>query len=165
MARGLTGPEGSWAQVLLQSELLLRLKQERGLHWKKKKMSASSCLLLLKSKWAVMRSSFSPWCTCLVWICGCSFAECSLCCSAQYYPPHSLTAPCTCMLSCQRALKNGLKAVAAQNPTISTMGGKKPMGIFISSRPSWVWQEKKDMAVRWGQDEQVCLGPQEDTEV
>lgn len=35
------------------------------------------------------------------------------------------------------------------------------MGIFIS----WVCQEKKDMAVRWGWDEQVCLGPQEDTEV
>lgn len=88
------------------------------------KMSASSCLLLLKSKWAVMRSSFSPWCTRLVWICGCSFAECSLCCSAGYYPPHSLTVPCTCMLYCQRAFKNGLKAVAVQNPIISTMGEK-----------------------------------------
>lgn len=28
---------------------------------------------------------------------------------------------CTCMLSCQGALKNGLKSVAAQDPTISTM--------------------------------------------
>lgn len=89
----------------------------------------------------------------------CSFGECSL---SQYFcrvfSPLFFVKPCTCMIFCLRTLKNGLKALAARGPSISTMS--KPMGIFIF----WVWQKRRIWLWDGAQMNRPVLDPQKNTE-